>query len=91
MSGQPEGLAQLPDGQFPPMELRCAERLVRDKVQAKWGGERRLTIGRVAILTRNPNWPRRLSLLRSLRAGPSPIRTSPASDPPCPPPGAPDG
>ena len=37
------------------MELRCAERLVRDKVQAKWGGERRLTIGRVAILTRNHN------------------------------------
>jgi len=56
VSGQPEGLAQLPDGQFlPPMELRCAERLVRDKVQAKWGGERRLTIGRVAILTRNHN------------------------------------
>lgn len=56
VSGQPEGLAQLPDGQFlPPMELRCAERLVRDKVQARWGGERRLTIGRVAILTRNHN------------------------------------
>jgi choline dehydrogenase-like flavoprotein len=48
VSGQPEGLAQLPDGRFlPPM--------VRDKVQAKWDGERRLTIGRVAILTRNHN------------------------------------
>jgi len=56
VSGQTEGLAQLPDGQFlPPMELRCAERLVREKVQAKWGGERLLTIGRVAILTRNHN------------------------------------
>jgi choline dehydrogenase-like flavoprotein len=56
VSGQAEGLAQLPDGQFlPPMEMRCAERSVREKVLAKWGGERVLTIGRVAILTRNHN------------------------------------
>ena len=56
VSGQAEGLAQLPDGQFlPPMEMRCAERHVREKIQAKWGGERLLTIGRVAILTRNHN------------------------------------
>lgn len=54
VSGQVEGLAQLPDGQFlPPMDMRCAERVVREKVLAKWGGERVLTIGRVAILTRS--------------------------------------
>jgi choline dehydrogenase-like flavoprotein len=56
VSGQAEGLAQLPDGQFlPPMEMRCSERLVREKVLAKWGGERVITIGRCAILTRNHN------------------------------------
>ena len=56
VSGQTEGLAQLPDGQFlPPMELRCAERYVREKVLARWGGERVVTVGRVAILTRNHN------------------------------------
>ncbi len=56
VSGQAEGLAQLPDGQFlPPMEMRCAERLVREKVLARWGGDRVLTIGRCAILTRNHN------------------------------------
>lgn len=56
VSGQAEGLAQLPDGQFlPPMELRCAERLVREKLLDKWGGERLLTIGRAAILTQNHN------------------------------------
>jgi choline dehydrogenase-like flavoprotein len=56
VTGQAEGLPQLPDGQFlPPMELRCAERVVRDKLLARWGGERLLTIGRAAILTRNHN------------------------------------
>jgi choline dehydrogenase-like flavoprotein len=56
ISGQKEGLAQLPDGQFlPPMQMRCAETLVREKLMAKWGGERVLTIGRVAILTENHN------------------------------------
>ena len=56
ISGQAEGLPQLPDGQFlPPMELRCVESHVRDKLQEKWGRERVLTIGRVAILTQNHN------------------------------------
>jgi choline dehydrogenase-like flavoprotein len=56
VSGQAEGLPQLPDGQFlPPMQLRCAEEVVRDKLQAKWGRERVLTIGRCAILTRPHN------------------------------------
>jgi len=56
VSGNPEGLSQLPDGQFlPPMQLRCAEEVVRDKLQEKWGRERVLTIGRCAILTRPHN------------------------------------
>jgi choline dehydrogenase-like flavoprotein len=56
ISGQAEGLAQLPDGQFlPPMQMRCAEQLVRDKLMEKWGGERVLTIGRCAILTQRHN------------------------------------
>ncbi|HWA56891.1 MAG TPA: GMC family oxidoreductase, partial [Gemmatimonadales bacterium] len=53
VSGQAEGLPQLPDGRFlPPMDLRCAERHVREKLMAAFGGERVLTIGRCAILTR---------------------------------------
>ncbi len=56
ISGQAEGLPQLPDGQFlPPMQLRCVETHVRDKLQEKWGRDRVLTIGRVAILTENHN------------------------------------
>ena len=56
ISGQAEGLPQLPDGQFlPPMQMRCAEQLVRDKLREKWGGERVLTIGRCAILTTRHN------------------------------------
>jgi len=56
VSGQAEGLAQLPDGRFlPPMQLRCAEQLVRDRMRAKWGADRVLTIGRCAILTQDHN------------------------------------
>ncbi|MCH7565384.1 MAG: GMC family oxidoreductase [Gemmatimonadetes bacterium] len=56
ISGQAEGLAQLPDGQFlPPMELNCAEQSVRDGLKRHYGGERVLTIGRCAILTREHN------------------------------------
>jgi len=52
ISGQAEGLAQLPDGQFlPPMQMNCAETKVRNAVAAKWGRERVLTNGRCAILT----------------------------------------
>jgi choline dehydrogenase-like flavoprotein len=54
ISGNAEGLAHLPDGQFlPGMALNCAEVRVRDALQAKWGRDRVLTIGRCAILTRN--------------------------------------
>jgi glucoside 3-dehydrogenase (cytochrome c) catalytic subunit len=52
VSGKAEGLAQLPDGKFlPPMELNCAEVVVKDAIAKNFGGERLLTIGRCAILT----------------------------------------
>lgn len=50
VSGQAEGLPQLPDGQFqPPMNLTCGERALRSAVKSRMG--RTLTIGRCAILT----------------------------------------
>ncbi|MGH9389019.1 MAG: GMC family oxidoreductase N-terminal domain-containing protein, partial [Vicinamibacteria bacterium] len=53
ISGQAEGLPQLPDGKFlPPMELNCAERVVREALTKSFGGERVLTIGRCAMLTK---------------------------------------
>ncbi len=53
ISGEALGLRQLPDGKFlPPMELNCAERVVRDAVARYFGDERVMTIGRVAVLTR---------------------------------------
>jgi choline dehydrogenase-like flavoprotein len=53
VSGEALGLAHLPDGKFlPPMELNCAERVVHDALAKGFRGERLLTIGRCAILTR---------------------------------------
>ncbi|MBY0435966.1 MAG: GMC family oxidoreductase, partial [Cyclobacteriaceae bacterium] len=50
VSGQNEGLAQLPDGKFlPPMELNCVELDLKKSMMDKFG--RMLTIGRVAHLT----------------------------------------
>ena len=52
VSGQAEGLPQLPDGPFqPPMQLTCVEQHVRERMQARFGRERVLTIGRTAVLT----------------------------------------
>jgi choline dehydrogenase-like flavoprotein len=52
--GQAEGLAQLPDSIFlPPMALNCVEAAARERLHAAFGGERVLTIGRAAILTRD--------------------------------------
>ncbi len=52
VTGQAEQLAQLPDGQFlPPMALNCVEQHVRDRIAARYGRERVLTIGRAAVLT----------------------------------------
>jgi len=51
ISGQPEGLPQLPDSKFlPPMEMNCAEMVFRDAI-SKHFDDRILTIGRTAILT----------------------------------------
>jgi choline dehydrogenase-like flavoprotein len=50
VSGQNEGLAQLPDGKFlPPMEMNCVEKHFKQAVADKFG--RPMTIGRVAHLT----------------------------------------
>lgn len=54
ISGEALGLPHLPDSKFlPPMELNCAEKNVRDAVARNFGGERVITIGRVAILTQS--------------------------------------
>lgn len=50
VSGQNEGLPQLPDGKFlPPMELSCVELDLKKSMNEKFG--RALTIGRTAHLT----------------------------------------
>lgn len=52
ISGQAEGIAQLPDGKFlPPMEMNCVERAVQEKIVGAFP-DRRMTIGRVAVLTK---------------------------------------
>ena len=51
ISGQREGLAQLPDGEFlPPMAMNCLEQDVRGRLAEKFNG-RVMTIGRAANLT----------------------------------------
>lgn len=50
ISGQKEGLAQIPDGQFlPPMEMTCLEKEFKKRVEKKLN--RTVTIGRTANLT----------------------------------------
>ncbi|HWP70141.1 MAG TPA: GMC family oxidoreductase [Gemmatimonadaceae bacterium] len=56
ITGAPENLPQLPDGEFlPPMEMTVVERHAREKILAAFGGERVMTIGRAAILTQAHN------------------------------------
>ena len=51
ISGQAEGLPQLPDGKFlPPMDMTCVERDMRDALAKKFD-DRIMTIGRSAVLT----------------------------------------
>jgi choline dehydrogenase-like flavoprotein len=51
ISGQAEGLPQLPDGKFlPPMEMTCVELDMRDALAKKFD-DRIMTIGRSAVLT----------------------------------------
>src|SRR5262245_59531363 len=55
ISGALEGLEQLPDGKFlPPMKMTCGEVMLKNAVESKWK-DRRVTIGRAAILTQNHN------------------------------------
>lgn len=55
VSGQKEGLAQLPDGKFlPPMGMTCVETRLRDKIAEKYN-DRIMTIGRTANLTQDHN------------------------------------
>jgi choline dehydrogenase-like flavoprotein len=54
ISGQSEGLPQLPDSIFqPPMAMTCGETIMRDRLKDKMG--RVVTIGRVSILTKAHN------------------------------------
>jgi choline dehydrogenase-like flavoprotein len=56
VTGAPEGLSQLPDGEFlPPMAMTVVEREARDRILRAFGGQRVMTIGRAAILTQNHN------------------------------------
>ncbi|HEV8486344.1 MAG TPA: GMC family oxidoreductase [Blastocatellia bacterium] len=51
ISGAYENLPQLPDGRFlPAMKMTCGEHLLKKAVEGKWK-DRRVTIGRSAILT----------------------------------------
>ncbi|HKQ05331.1 MAG TPA: GMC family oxidoreductase [Blastocatellia bacterium] len=55
VSGTYENLPQLPDGHFlPGMKMVCGERLLKRAVEKRWP-ERRVTIGRTAILTEKHN------------------------------------
>ncbi len=55
ISGQKEGLPQLPDGNFlPPMEMNCLEKHVSSKIRENFD-DRIMTIGRVANLTQAHN------------------------------------
>ena len=54
ISGQAEGLAQLPDGKFlPPMALTCGEEILKKAIRDRF--RRTMTIGRAAVLTRALN------------------------------------
>jgi choline dehydrogenase-like flavoprotein len=54
ISGQAEGVPELPDGRFqPPMAMTCAEVRLRERVASKFG--RTVTIGRTANLTKPLN------------------------------------
>lgn len=55
VSGQNEGLAQLPDGKLlPPMDYTCLEKHVKDSIAANFD-DRIMTIGRTANLSQNHN------------------------------------
>ena len=52
ISGNRDGLAQLPDGQFlPPMDMNCVEKDVAARMKEYYKGARAMIIGRTANLT----------------------------------------
>ncbi|MGQ7249289.1 GMC oxidoreductase [Halomonas sp. V046] len=52
ISGNRDGLAVLPDGQFlPPIPLNCVEKDVAERIQGAFGGRRHLINSRVANIT----------------------------------------
>ncbi len=52
ISGNRDGLAQLPDGQFlPPMDMNCVEKDVAARMKEYYKGARSMIIGRTANLT----------------------------------------
>ena len=52
ISGNRDGLEQLPDGQFlPPMEMNCVEKDVAARIKDHYKGSRLMTIGRTANIT----------------------------------------
>jgi len=52
ISGNRDGLPQLPDGEFlPPMDLNCVEKDAAERLKKLFGGHRRLIIGRAAHVT----------------------------------------
>jgi choline dehydrogenase-like flavoprotein len=52
VSGNRDGLPQLPDGQFlPPMDMNCVEKSVAGRIKDHYKGARLMTIGRVANLS----------------------------------------
>src|SRR5471030_2592473 len=53
ISGNRDGLPQLPDGNFqPPMDMNCAEKYIADNLNAHYKGRRNMIIGRTANLTK---------------------------------------
>jgi len=55
VSGQNEGLSQLPDGQFiPPFEMNCLEKYLKERIEQKFKG-RNLIHSRMAVLTQPHN------------------------------------
>ncbi|HEX4852341.1 MAG TPA: GMC family oxidoreductase, partial [Puia sp.] len=52
ISGNRDGIPQLPDGQFlPPMDMTCVEKDVSARIKEHYKGTRQMIIGRVANLT----------------------------------------
>ena len=53
ISGQAEGIPQLPDGKFlPPMAMNCVESALKERIEKAFP-DRKMTIGRVAVLTQS--------------------------------------